>query len=285
MESKLKYVISKEGIIKFLVLLFGCTTFALIADSNSYSYPSAKTWAFAAYIISWSISLLFYFFHATGLARQMNCGGSCTYDGFDFLWSWLSTIHILGASIAFSIYVTGSSGSAYYAKQASAAAIGFMTFALYAVESFVLRSYAPANAGYIATWRGWLKTAILVGGAASFSLLVDSGYSWCRTSCEIGLTYALSAYCIAWGISVFVFLGRMFLPASKSSAKPFTVFQFVWSVISCLLFLSASSCFAAYMKCSNFDYNYCRERLAGVVVGFVTAILYIVDAVVHRPQR
>nr|XP_002126601.2 myeloid-associated differentiation marker-like protein 2 isoform X2 [Ciona intestinalis] len=199
MESKLKYVISKEGIIKFLVLLFGCTTFALIADSNSYSYPSAKTWAFAAYIISWSISLLFYFFHATGLARQMNCGGSCTYDGFDFLWSWLSTIHILGASIAFSIYVTGSSGSAYYAKQASAAAIGFMTFALYAVESFVLRSYAPANAGYIATWRGWLKTAILVGGAASFSLLVDSGYSWCRTSyvrdwidvCALGLLHSM----------------------------------------------------------------------------------------------
>ena len=67
MESGPKYAISKEGLIKFLVLLFGCTAFALFAASGLYTAPAQKTWAFAAYIISFCISLLFYFFHVTGL--------------------------------------------------------------------------------------------------------------------------------------------------------------------------------------------------------------------------
>uniref|UniRef100_H2YUX5 MARVEL domain-containing protein n=1 Tax=Ciona savignyi TaxID=51511 RepID=H2YUX5_CIOSA len=235
------------------------------------------------YIVEYFVAVLF--LSRLGLARQMNCGGSCTYDGFDFLWAWLSTVHVLGASIAFSIYINGQSNSAYYAKQAAAAAIGFATFVLYGVESFLLRSYAPSNAGYIATGKGWLMTSILVGGAAAFSLLVDSGFSWCGSTCKIGLTYSLAAYCIGWGVSVIIFLCRMFLPASKSSSRPFEMFQFGWSILSCLLFLSASSCFAAYMKCNKYEYYPCNERLAGVLVGFFTAILYVVDAVIHRPTK
>ena len=67
MESGPKYAVSKEGLAKFIVILFGCTAFALFAASGMYEDPAQKTWAFAAYIISWSISFLFYFFHITGL--------------------------------------------------------------------------------------------------------------------------------------------------------------------------------------------------------------------------
>ena len=47
MESGPKYAISKEGLIKFLVLLFGCTAFALYTASGLYTAPAQKTWAFA----------------------------------------------------------------------------------------------------------------------------------------------------------------------------------------------------------------------------------------------
>jgi len=39
--------------------------------------------------------------------------------------------------------------------------------------------------------------------------------------------------------------------------------------------------------CSKTDYSstYCKQRLGGVVAGFIAAVLYIVDAVLHRPEK
>jgi len=66
MESGPKYAVSKEGLIKLVVLLFGCTTFALMADSKGFDFNDALTFSFAIFIVCWSISLLFYFFHIIG---------------------------------------------------------------------------------------------------------------------------------------------------------------------------------------------------------------------------
>lgn len=87
----------------------------------------------------------------------------------------------------------------------------------------------------------------------------------------------------------------MFIIFSRSDMKGFKMFKFIWSILCVLLFLSASSCFAAYMDksyggsglCSKTDYSstYCKQRLGGVVAGFIAAVLYIVDAVLHRPEK
>ncbi|CAK8677821.1 unnamed protein product [Clavelina lepadiformis] len=287
MESGPKYAISKEGLLKLIVLVFGCTTFALFADSGAYGSPPAKTWAFAAYIISWSISLLFYFFHVTGLARGMNCSVNFTYIGFDFIWAWLSTFHVFAASITFAININCnvSNNTKYCSEQAGSIALGFATFILYAVEAFFLKGYAPANTGYIATLRGWFKTAVLVGGAASFSLLVDSGYKWCGGGCGVGVTYALSAYCIGWTVTLLIFVAKLFMPEDKAQSKFFIMFHFGWSIISALLFITASSCFAAFMRCHDFDQEPCKKRLGGIIFGFITAILYVIDALLNRPSK
>lgn len=72
MESGPKYIITKEGLIKFLVIAFGCVTFALLADSGWYDVSTRMRWVFAAFVVSFSISVLFYFFRVTGKCFVMS---------------------------------------------------------------------------------------------------------------------------------------------------------------------------------------------------------------------
>jgi len=60
------YICTRAGILKLLVLIGGCATFAIYADSERYLQPKTKTFILASYIISWAISLLLYFFRMTG---------------------------------------------------------------------------------------------------------------------------------------------------------------------------------------------------------------------------
>lgn len=288
MESGPKYAVTKEGLIKLIVIIFGCITFAMLADTTYYRVSDRMTFVFAAFIISFCVSVLFYLFRVTGLSDKMSCNGPCSYDGFDFIWSWFSTIWCLAAAIVFAVdFPTVIVYSRYYNELITGVVFAFLTAVAYAVEAFVLKERAPANIGYVATLRGWLKTVIIAFGAAAFGLLVDSGYAWCgrSTGCYAGITYALTVYIIGWAITVFIWFGHMAgLIEKKDVLKKF---EFIWSIICVLLFWTASSCFAAYTGCSGnqFDrFKVCQMRLSGLIIGFVTGVLYIVDAVLNRAK-
>ncbi|XP_039258445.2 myeloid-associated differentiation marker-like protein 2 [Styela clava] len=287
MEDGLKYVISKEGIIKFIVILFGCVTFALLADTGYY-YSTEMKWVLAAFIISFSLSVLFYFFRLIKLAPKMNCGGPFSYDGFDFLWAWFSTIWCLTASIVFSMHFP-KSDFYKYGEAIGSIIFAYLTVIAYAVEAFFLRLYAPANIGFVATKPGWIKTAIVVFGAATFGLMVESGYNWCwwEKSCDAGTTYALVVFCVAWSVTTLMWIGHMAAPKGSIEGSPaFQKVEFVWAIIGILFFLSGASCFAAYMDCSGNDFDNlpkCQKRLTGVIAGFLVGVLYLVEAVMLKP--
>ncbi|XP_039258349.2 myeloid-associated differentiation marker homolog [Styela clava] len=284
MENGPKYAISKEGIIKLIVIAFGCVTFALLADVG-YTNGTRMRWVFAAFIISFAISVLFYIFRITGLASKISTCGPCTFDGFDFLWSWFSTIWCLAAAVSFALaFPRVHPQSRWHSELIAAVIFAFLTGIAYAVEAYILKDKAPANVGYIATRNGWLKTVIVALGAAAFGLLVDSGYSWCGRNgpCNAGVTFALAAYIVGWGITVIIWLLHISGLVQGNRQSNLNKFEFIWSIVCVLLFWSASVCFAVYMVCRGNDfqkYRQCHLRLAGVIIGFVTGVLYIIDAV------
>ena len=63
------YICTKAAWWKLAVLVGGCATFAIYADSLRYTSPPIKTYVLAAYIISWAISLLIFFAKLTGMLQ------------------------------------------------------------------------------------------------------------------------------------------------------------------------------------------------------------------------
>ena len=70
--SGVAYITSKEGILRAVIIVFACITFALIA--SVCGCRDVLGWILAAYILAFCFSLLSYFFIATTLASKMNCG-------------------------------------------------------------------------------------------------------------------------------------------------------------------------------------------------------------------
>lgn len=288
MESGLKYAITKEGIVKLLVIAFGCVTFALLADIGYHKVNDKTAWVFAAFVVSFAISVIIYILRITGVSSKISCGG-CSFDGFDFLWSWFSSMWCLAAAITLAVDIPpgGSTRSSTYNKLIASTVFAFLTVVTYVNEAYMLRDKSPANFGYAVTRNGILKTIIVAFGAATFGLMVDSGYAWCRgNSCYSAITYALAAYIIGWGVTVLFWLGHMFgLISGSSHQGVLGKIELFWSVFCVILFWSASACVAAYIQCkdSNFKrFRFCQKRLTGDIAGFITGLLYIVDVIFLR---
>lgn len=78
-ESGVAYITSKDGIIRAIIIVFACITFALVA---AFGYGGPIAWVLAAFIIAFCISLLIYFFTVVDLISKMNCGVSFEVRSF-----------------------------------------------------------------------------------------------------------------------------------------------------------------------------------------------------------
>lgn len=290
MQNGLKYVISKEGLIKLLVIALACTTFALLADTRYYRAGNRMEWVFAAFIVSFVISLLIYVFRVAKIADQISTCGPCTFDGFDFIWSWFSTMWCLAAAVIFAIEFNdrGRRGS-WFVKVICSIILAFITGIVYGVEAYYLRARAPAHLGYISTRKGWLKTAIVALGAAAFALLVESSFPGCRGGCKAAITYVLVAYVVGWAVTVIIWILHIAGAIKGDQRSTFATVEFSWSVICILLFLSGSIVTGVYMhdRCNWSEYrgSFCQKRLSSAIIAAVNTVLYIIDAVLNKPVR
>lgn len=292
-DSGCGFVMSKAGILKLLVLISGCACWALLAASKQYRNHGIKIYAFAAYIISWAVSLLLYFFKATGL--HLHIQSDCfTFNTFDYFWSWLSCINYLVCSVIVAIFfgtgdpLCGGSGRfCLYAMQLTSCVLGFVTAILYAIEAQNMKSYAPVGAGYGTTWRGIWKAIILIVGGLAFGLLLRTGIK-CGSDCTIARTFVLVAWCVAWGVAALMYLLRIITCTTRLSADRqvgFGTFEFFWSAFACLLFLVGAAVLAGFLKCNSFRRSPCRDRLVADICGWVTAVLFAIDAFCLREHR
>ncbi|XP_076803973.1 myeloid-associated differentiation marker-like protein 2 [Clavelina lepadiformis] len=264
--SGVQYITSKEGIVRAVIIVFGCIAFALIADVG---YGDVIAWVMAAYIIAWVFTLLSYFFIATTLSTQMNCGIS--YETVDVCVSIVSFFHCLMASIVLAIYTCSRCD-----ELIAADVFGFLLCIAYAVEIYFLKGNAPSSLKYLLEIKGILKAVICIFGCTTFAMLDAAGYECFESGCDSGRTWAFAAYIYCWVVSLIILLLRVTPLADKIS--PIDKIDFFWSVFSFFNYLAASIVLACYLECKNFEYRVCSTRLAADIFGFITAILYAVEA-------
>ncbi|XP_076823547.1 uncharacterized protein LOC143469667 isoform X1 [Clavelina lepadiformis] len=291
------YICTKAAWWKLAVLVGGCATFAIYADSLRYTSPPIKTYVLAAYIISWAISLLIFFAKLTGLSVHMNCP-CLSFDTFDYFWSWLSSVNYVSSSVILACFYDqncdpGCGGSGRFcscAKLLTALLLGFLTAFLYILEAQNLRLYAPVGIGYGTSWRGMWKMLILVIGGVAFGFLVQTGLRCdsVKQGCTSARTFVLAVWCSAWAFSCLLYLlhvSSLVVKMSVNGQHIFGQIEFFWSALSCLLYLVGACVYAGFLGCTSFSSFRCRSRLAADICGFVAAILFAIDAYYLRNHR
>jgi len=141
-----------------------------------------------------------------------------------------------------------------------------------------LQTFAFVVAEFIWSKNGIIKSVICIFGCTTFALLNASGYRcpYFNDGCDSGRTWAFAAYIISWAVSLIILLLHILGLASKISI--FGSIDFVWSAFSCLHYLTASIVLASYLHCVSFDYFHCAARLAADIFGFLTSVLYLIEA-------
>ncbi|XP_078489594.1 LOW QUALITY PROTEIN: uncharacterized protein LOC144746245 [Ciona intestinalis] len=140
------FVLSKAGLWKLLVLVSGCATFSIYADSTLYLSPRIKTYILASYIVSWAISLLLYFSRITGL--WLHCS---IFNSFDYFWSWASSVNFVTSSVIMTCYFgncdpgCNNAGFCHCAKQLTSLFLGLMTSLFYILEAQNLRMFVSVG--------------------------------------------------------------------------------------------------------------------------------------------
>lgn len=272
------YIKSKDGWIRMAIIVCGIIAFALVAASG-YGGPIA--WPFAAYLMSWLISFISFFFILSTLSSKMECGVS--YDTVDVCLSILLWSFCLFGSIVLAIYTSCHNNGCTDNEGERIAAIifGFIATILYAVEIYFHQENAPSPTKYIVTKNGVVKCVVITLGCIAFTALVAGGYECYgpggNQPCDSGRAYALAAYVISWSVSVILMLIYVTGLNEKIGDKMSNI-DFVWSVFSCLLCFSGSVVLSCYLE-GDVDSVWGSRRLASAIFGFFTTIAYIVEAV------
>ena len=101
----LGYLTTPEGLLKTLICILGCTTFALL-DNGQYAScrgddgcVSGRTFSFAAYIYCWVGSTILLLLRLFGLDSKIGPFGK-----IDMFWSIFSFLNYIAASIVLACY-------------------------------------------------------------------------------------------------------------------------------------------------------------------------------------
>lgn len=122
-----------------------------------------------------------------------------------------------------------------------------------------------------------MKLAVVIFGCTTFALLVAGRYDSRFSDCDSGRTFSLAAYIIGW-VGSLIFLLIYVTGLGEKIGDKFPTADFIWSVFCFVFYLTASIVLAVYTSC---DYK-SNRRIAAVVFGFITTILYIVEAILLK---
>ncbi|XP_039258054.2 myeloid-associated differentiation marker homolog [Styela clava] len=267
-----EYLTSKDGILKVVIIIFGVISFALTTVSG---YRGALGWPFAAFLMSWVITLFVFFFILVNLISKMDCG--VPFEAVDFCFSFIFFVFCMSGSIVLSIY--GCSGSKNCDERIAATIFGFLTAILYFVEMYFHKDNAPEPLKYLTKVNGIVKIVVVTLGCIAFALLVAGGYHCGRDSpCTSGRTFALATYIICWSVSV-IFLLIYITGLNEKIGGSFATADFVWAVFSFVFCLTASIVLACYIDSGGWS----RSRLiAADVFGFFTTVAYLIEAILLK---
>ncbi|XP_039263785.2 uncharacterized protein LOC120339680 isoform X1 [Styela clava] len=263
-ESGTDYMCNKHGLLKMFVIIFGIISFSLVASSG---FRGPLGWPFAAFLISWIISLTIY--------STMTCvddiGSLLRKD--DFCCSLILFTFCMSATMLLSVYTCAKGPDC--GERNAAIWFGFVTAGLYFVEIYMHKKNSP-KPKYMATG------GVFVLGIVTFSLLANGGYQ-CKSSqaCTSGRTFALVAYIICWSVSTIFTILQIYFKYDDDENEDLNAAEYHWSSFAFIFCLIASIVLACNLQSDTTSWSGSR-RVTADVFGFITSTAYLVQAVLLK---
>jgi len=138
-----EYLISRNGLIKASVFVVGCSAFVLLyvgvyapcALLIVAGCDTARTWVFVTYIYCWAVSAILLFLRIIKVSAKL-----AYFEHVDMLWSLLSFINCLVASIVLANFLQCSTFSDFSCGTRLASVIfGFYVALLYLADLILLK--------------------------------------------------------------------------------------------------------------------------------------------------
>lgn len=270
-------------LVRTLEVLSGCTTFSLVAslepsDFNQSNLQLINTfWIFCMF--TWC-----FFFTLTLLIHilsiiQFHSLIPISWKNLTMTVAVLGALMCLSASVVFPWLIMDHKGPS--PRSVAAAVASFFTFLAYTSESYVLRTQAHEQRGYMGSMPGLLKILQLWGGCIVIPLVVEvvSGLPSGVHSWQLWVSGASYGVCILMSLVTVVvilgdFAGRCFLPFDRFLAG--------FSLIGVLLYMVATViCLTKILQLRDFGPSkpsksaelVCMET----VVSSMTLLAYTVD--------
>ncbi|XP_049899286.1 myeloid-associated differentiation marker-like [Epinephelus moara] len=268
-------------LVRTLEVLSSCTTFSLVAslepsDLNPSNPQLINTfWIFCMF--TWC-----FFFTLTLLIHilsiiQFHSLIPISWKNLTMTVAVLGALMCLSASVVFPWLIMDHQGPSH--RSVAAAVASFFTFLAYTSESYVLRTQAHEQRGYMGSMPGLLKILQLWGGCIMIPLVVEvvcgspSGvHSW-----QLWVSCASYGVCILMSLVTVVvilgdFAGRCFLPFDRFLAG--------FSLIGVLLYMVATViCLTKILQLRDLGQSNKSAELVFMetVVSSMTLLAYTVD--------
>lgn len=188
------------------------------------------------------------------------------------------TVAVLGALMSFSTSVVFPwiimTHQTVQPRPVAAAVASCVTFLAYVSESYVLRTQAHEQRGYMGSMPGLLKILQLWGGCQMVVLIVHT-----VKNPDVIRDWQLTVSCVSYGICLFLSLVILVVILGDFAGRcllPFDRFLAGFSLIGVLLYMVATViCFTKILQLS--DLNNDADIIMETVVATITLLAYTVD--------
>ncbi|XP_042369420.1 myeloid-associated differentiation marker-like [Plectropomus leopardus] len=270
-------------LVRTLEVLSGCTTFSLVASLepshlNQSNIQLRNTfWTFCMFTWCFFFTLTL-FIHILSII-QFHSLIRISWKNLTMTAAVLGALMSLSASVVFPWLVMDHGGVS--SRSVAAAVASFFTFLAYTTESYILRTQAQEQRGYMGSMPGLLKILQLWGGCYIIPLVMEmvsrppgGVHSW--QMWVSGVSYGVCALMSLITAVVILgdFAGRCFLPFDR--------FLAVFSLIGVLLYMVATMiCLTKILQLRDLgqsDTNKDAELvIMETVVASITLLAYTVD--------
>ncbi|KAM4750888.1 myeloid-associated differentiation marker-like [Anableps anableps] len=266
-------------LVRTLEVLSSCTAFSLVAslehkNSNSSSDHSSDTFRIFC-MFTWCfffvVSLLI---HIISII-QFHSLIPISWKNLTMTVALLGVLMNLSSTVVFP-WIVMDHGTMSSRALAATVASG-LTFVAYASESFVLRTQAHEQRGYISSFPGFLKIVQLWGGLKMIPLMV------LISNLTTGVQWQFWVSCVSYAICVFIALITLVVILGDFAGRcllPFDRFLAAFSLIGVLLYMLATViCLTKILQLTEMDSNpnNLNVVIMETVVSSITLLAYTVD--------
>lgn len=282
---------SKVGLVRFLQLLFGCTTFSLVLHRAGFS-AAYGTFCVFVWCFCFAVTTLIVICDFT---RLQSCLRNLSWGNFTAAFAMLASLMTLTACVIYPLYfVTLNCSSTECVTRNHRLAVSVcagLLFLVYAAEVFLTRAKPGMPCSYMATAAGLLKVVQAFVACVIFgALATESQYKryvatqWC---------VAVYSFCFAVTVVVIVLniTGR-----ALTMRCPFERFVVIYTVIAILMYISASVIWPVFCFDSKYGSSTRPQRcywgrcpwdsqLVVTIFTHINLALYIADLVYTQRLR